>query len=475
MKKVLYFGLVAVLIMSLIVGCNNKDNDLNNDSNKEIDNIYSKISNLDIDINKLSDSNTKFDSTFFINNRKKLNHKINDNSLVVLFSDFSDEYTKYTPNKSLYYLTGIDEENSILLISEINGDIKETLYIERKDPNQEKWIGKSLSMEEAKEISGIENIKYIDEFQNYFDTLAINIDNIYLDLYYSNFDNIVIEKENINYPKSRGVDIALQIHNKNENINVLNVYNIIGEIRSVKTDKEIMKIKKAIDITNEGIKSIMKNIKPNMYEYQLESHFDFTIKYLGANNFAFPTIAASGQNATILHYSDNNNLLKDEDLILLDLGAEYEYYDSDISRTLPISGKFNERQKTLYNIVLKAQEETIKSIKPGITLRELNDITNKVLAQELKEIGLIKSDSELRKYFYHGVSHSLGLETHDPGINNRPLEPGMVITIEPGLYIEEEGIGIRIEDDILVTKEGYINLSENIIKTVEEIEEFIKK
>lgn len=469
MKKILCFGLVVILIMFLIVGCNNKENDLN----KEINYIDNKISNLDIDINKLSNSNTKFDSVFFINNRKKLNHKINDNSLVVLFSNFSDEYTKYTPNKSLYYLTGIDEENSILLISKINGDIKETLYIERKDPNQEKWIGKAISIEEAKEISGIQNIKYIDEFQNNFDDLALSADNIYLDLYYSNFDNIIIEKENVNTVKSRGVDFAIQIHNKNESINIFNVYSIIGEIRSVKTDKEIMKIKKAIDITNEGIKNIMNNIKPNMYEYQLESYFDFTIKYFGANNFAFPTIAASGQNATILHYSDNNDLLKDGDLILLDLGAEYEYYDSDISRTLPLNGKFNERQKTLYNIVLKAQEETIKIIKPGVTLRDLNNITNKFLSQELKKIGLIKNYSELRKYYYHGVSHSLGLETHDPGINNRPLEPGMVITIEPGLYIEEEGIGIRIEDDILVTKEGFINLSENIIKTVEEIEKFI--
>ena len=186
-----------------------------------------------------------------------------------------------------------------------------------------------------------------------------------------------------------------------------------------------------------------------MKEYEIEAYFNYILKKNGVKDFAFPTIAATGKNATILHYVDNNTKTKDGELMLLDLGAQYKYYNGDISRTFPINGKFSERQKEVYNIVLEANETVMKAVKPGVTTGELQDITKKVLAHGCKRIGLIKEDSELNKYYYHGVAHPLGLDTHDVGPRNIELKPGMIITDEPGLYIEEECIGVRIEDDIL--------------------------
>lgn len=212
-----------------------------------------------------------------------------------------------------------------------------------------------------------------------------------------------------------------------------------------------------------------------MMEYQIESYFDFALKQHGVKDFAFKTIAASGKNATVLHYSDNNSKTEDGDLILFDVGAQYEYYNGDISRTFPVNGKFTDRQKTIYNIVLEGQQIVIDRAKAGIEFKSLNCILKDYYAKALSKIGLISNDEEVSKYYYHGVSHLLGLETHDVGRHNEGLlKSGMVMTVEPGLYIAEEGIGIRIEDNILIEDNGCRVLSKDIIKTVEDIEDFMK-
>ena len=199
------------------------------------------------------------------------------------------------------------------------------------------------------------------------------------------------------------------------------------------------------------------------------------MKSSGVTDYAFHTIAACGKNATVLHYNENNSELEDGKLVLFDLGAQYKYYNADISRTFPVSGKFTQRQKQIYNVVLRAQEAVTAIARPGILFSVLNETATKVLAEGCKELGLIKEDSELFKYYFHGVSHYLGLDTHDVGSRDMELKPGMVFTNEPGLYIEEENIGIRIEDNILITESGSENLSKQIIKTVEEIEAFMEK
>lgn len=257
-------------------------------------------------------------------------------------------------------------------------------------------------------------------------------------------------------------------------IRIKNIYHEIALLRTVKSKEEVELITKAIEVTNTGILSMMKNAKPGMMEYEIEAYFDFELKRNGIKDFAFPTIAAAGVNGTILHYGENNSKTADGDLLLLDLGAQYKYYNADISRTFPVNGKFTERQKAIYNIVLKANEEVMKAVKPGVTTLDLQKTAKAVLSEGCKAIGLIKEDSEIDRYYYHGVAHPLGLDTHDVGPRGIELKAGMIITDEPGLYIEEEKIGIRIEDDILVTEDGYVNLSKNIIKSVEDIENYMK-
>jgi len=245
-------------------------------------------------------------------------------------------------------------------------------------------------------------------------------------------------------------------------------------MRTVKDEAEIECIRRAIDITREGVIAMMQHARPGMREYELEAHFDFALRSRGVREHAFPPIVAGGERACVLHYVDNDQVIEDGQLVLCDLGAQYGCYSADITRTFPISGRFTARQREIYNIVLAAMEATIEAIRPGVTTGELNDVTRSVLAQELKRIGLIQDDSEVARYYYHGVSHRLGLDTHDVGSPKWPLEAGDVITVEPGLYIAEEGIGIRIEDDVLVTEDGAVNLSLSIPKDPDEIERIMR-
>ncbi|MBS4173036.1 aminopeptidase P family protein [Bacillus sp. FJAT-49736] len=410
---------------------------------------------------------------FFVHNRENLYQQLEENTLLVLFAGkaphkSADEAYKFVPNRNFYYITGINEPNNIFLAFKRDNKVDEYLFIEKSDPVMEKWVGKTVSTEEAQELSGVKNIQFTEQFRTFFSRTVSSLQSarLYVDLERSELDTVTtkpqlfVKEVQTNFP-------FLQIKN---------VYPIICDLRLYKKPEEIEKIKQAIEITKNGIYNLMSNAKPGMKEYQLEAHFDFVLKSEGVKDFAFPTIVASGQNGTVLHYDKNNSVAEDGNLVLLDLGAQYDYYSADISFTFPVNGKFSERQKTFYNIVLRALKETTELIKPGVPFTKLNEHTKKVLAEECLKLGLIKEESEISKYYYHGVSHSLGLDTHDVGnYRDKVLEPGMVLTVEPGLYIEEEGIGIRIEDDVLVTENGYDNLSKDIIRSVEEIEAFMNK
>lgn len=404
-------------------------------------------------------------------NRKNLIEKMKEESLLILFSGdapfrSADQQYKFTPNRNFYYLTGIDDKKVILTILKTETEVIENIYVQREDELMAKWVGRSINKDEARKISKVKNIKYIDEFEStissYIDRRGIK--NIYFDL----------ERQSIDIPSTKAQDIANLMKIKYPYIKIKNIYSQIVSLRMVKNEDEINTIKKAISITKEGIISMAKNIKPTMKEYEVESYFDFEIKRLGASAHAFNTICASGKNATVLHYEDNNQDCTDGDLILFDLGAEYNYYCSDISRTIPINGKFTERQKQIYSIVLNCMKEVEKAAKPGITLRDLNDIAKKSLSKGCIDIGLISKEEEIEKYYFHSIGHSLGLDTHDVWISDSKLEVGSVITNEPGLYIEEEGIGIRLEDDLLITDFGCINLSNDIPIEIEDIENLMR-
>lgn len=406
----------------------------------------------------------------FIKNRDNLANLLENNSLVILFAGeaffkSADEKYKFTPNRNFYYLTGVNEEDHILVMQKQNDELFETLYVLKPDEMKEKWTGKTIRDYEAREISGIEDIKYLDNFYADLNNLLISgdIKNVYLDLERRGFD------EELRYPQS----FAKKLKKKYADIIVKNVYNEIANLRKIKSKEEIEEMQKAIDITTKGVEMLMKNCKPGMKEYELEAYFDFTLKQSGVTDFAFNTIAASGKNATVLHYVDNNSELKDGELILFDLGAQFNYYNGDISRTFPINGKFTERQKEVYEEVLKVNEEISKMLVVGVTFREINDKANDLIAEACIRLGLIEDKKDFRKYYFHSIGHSLGLDTHDVGERWGELKEGMVFTVEPGIYIEEERIGIRIEDDVLITKEGPVVLTKNCIKTVDEIENFM--
>ena len=407
-------------------------------------------------------------------NRDNLLDKIKDNSIVILFAGKAiqktgDQTYPFTPNRNFYYLTGIKEEDHILVMTKINGVKSSKLYIKDIDLEMEKWVGKSIRKEEAEEIAAVDEVKFKSQFDGDIHGMITMKEevNLYLDL----------ERMSANREGTISHRFANEITTKYPQVRINNVYSKIGELRLKKSQEEVDKIKKAIEITKSGIEKLMSEARVGMKEYELEAYFDFNCKVKGATGLAFTTIAAAGENATTLHYVDNNCELKENDLILFDLGAEYNCYNADISRTFPVNGKFTERQKEVYNAVLRVNEEIINLIKPGMKYKDVNEKATELIAEECIKLGLIKDKSEVRKYYYHSIGHSLGMDTHDIETPHRDIifEPGVVFTVEPGIYIEEEGIGIRIEDDILVTEDGVINLSSDIIKSVDEIEEFMKK
>lgn len=408
---------------------------------------------------------------FFTSNRQALFEKMSQGDIAVFFSGSAPQSTadsqyEFRADKNFYYLTGTTQQTSILLMTKSSEKNEVILFIEKPDYNIEKWIGRKMTKEQATEKSGIDNIQYLSAFESFFNRLiyTTKYERIFLDLARMTFEGemtpamIFAKKIKKNYPE----------------MTLKNVHKYMCELRMIKSDFEISEIRKAIELTKNGLESVMSCLKPGDYEYVPKAEFAYSIMKNGSDGNAFSTIAASGENAVILHYVENNQIMNDGDLILMDLGAQYRQYASDITRTYPVNGKFTDRQKVLYNIVLKAHDEVIEMMKPGVPFAELNQKCSQVLADGLIEIGLISKPEELSEYYYHGVSHFMGLDVHDIGFRDAVLEPGMVFTVEPGLYIAEEGIGIRIEDDILITSDGHENLSKDIIRTVEDIEAFME-
>lgn len=387
--------------------------------------------------------------------------------MAILFSgkapkSTADAHYSFLPNKNFYYFTGCTQEHFVLVMVKTDKGMDCTLFIEKPDYDVEKWVGRKLTKEGATEISGIHDVQYLDQY----------ITHVGRTVYNGRAQRLLLDLEKMGWDEedSPAATFAAEFSKRYPFVTIKSLHYILSELRVLKSDEEVVYIQKAIDMTHKGLEGVLAMLKPGVLEYQIEATFAYHTRMNGAERCAFETIAASGGDAVILHYVENNKVVKDGDLVLLDLGAQYMQYSADISRTYPVNGKFTERQKQIYNIVLKAQEAVIEAIKPGVPFEVLNKICQDSLNDSLMAIGLIKDASELSKYYYHGVSHYLGLDVHDLGSRNGLLKSGMILTVEPGLYIAEEGIGIRIEDDILITDDGNINLSKAIPKTVEEIE-----
>ncbi|MFA5686704.1 MAG: aminopeptidase P N-terminal domain-containing protein [Bacilli bacterium] len=402
--------------------------------------------------------------------RKLFIEKMANNSLALVFSGLgrkvSNDNFFYEVNRNFYYLTGIDQENSSLMILKTSGEVNLFLFIDEKDPNKEKWTGLRLSLDEARQKSDIHNVLFHNSFGPKLENILSSesefgaFEHLYLDL----------EEELKIRPSYSTIDLKKELESKHPDMKVVDLHPLLTSLRMIKSPSEIYLMKQAIEITDLAFKNVILNLRPGLYEYNIRNIINQTINDNNNRRVAFETIVAGGKNAIILHYPHAKDMLEDGELVLLDFGAANAYYNADISRTLPINGKFSNKQKLIYNIVLGCNEAVINFIRPGLTLAEIQKFSVDYLAAECHLKGLINSRDDILQVYYHGVSHHLGLDVHDVCDRTLPLEPGMVLTVEPGLYFKDLKIGIRIEDNVLVTESGAENLSKNIIKKVEDIE-----
>ena len=402
--------------------------------------------------------------------RQSILNQMAENSLLILYSGTpihisADAYHHFEANKHFYYLTGLRRENMILVLRKSENGNQSMLYIEKSDPNAERWTGKMVTVEEAKSISGIDDVRFTASFQAQLDYLlgSSTLSTCYFDCYRHQQSDL----PDYNLAK------AQQFAAEHPGITVRNLWPMAAKLRMQKDEDEVALTEHAIDITDKALQRVLTTLEPGMKEYQAQANFEHMVHYLGAEGPSFPTIAGSGKNGCMLHYETNRETCQEGTLLLLDLGVRQGGYCSDITRTYPVSGKFSERQRKVYEIVLKANKEVAAQAKPGMTTKELNEICKKVLTQGCMELGLIDKEEDIGKYYMHGVSHHLGLDVHDVTVEGVKLAPGSIITDEPGLYIDEWEIGIRIEDDLLITEDGCRVLSAAIIKEPDEIEAFM--
>lgn len=383
-----------------------------------------------------------------------------------------DEAYPFAVDRNFFYLTGIDRENMILVLKKnYLGAVSETLYIEPYDEVLAKWVGGRMRPAEVTEVSGIRDVRNIQDFHEDLNSLieasrGLGKLTFFLDLWRYRNDQ----------PNTPAHDLAKRLQDRYPAVAIEDIFGDLAAMRAVKSEDELAFMRRAQETTRIAIEAMLRHARPGMNESELEGAFDFALMKQGVRQHAFPSIVAGGKRATTLHYSENNQIVNDGELVLIDLGSACGNYCADISRTFPVSGKFTDRQKEIYNTVLEGQNIVIAAAKPGVTTRQLNQILVDYYESRLDDLGLRKDGKCVRDYYYHGVSHSLGLDTHDISTDReRTLKPGMVITVEPGLYIEDEAIGIRIENDVLITEDGCVDLSAAIPRTVEEIEAIMTK
>ncbi|MBO4288780.1 MAG: aminopeptidase P family protein [Lachnospiraceae bacterium] len=409
---------------------------------------------------------------FYKENRRKLAEYMEDDSIYFVFSGEPKESTHdecyiFEPYRNFVYLTGQNCAHAMLLIVKKDGKVKETLYMHIPSERDQRWDNLIFDPEKIKAETGIDSIEDILNLENQLSRVLFDgrIQNAYMDMAHWK----------MSYPDSPDMRFAKKLQAAYPFMQVHNAYPFVCSLRTIKHPAEIEAHRKAVDITKEGVLNMMRNMKPGMTEYQIEAYYDFVLKYNGVKRPAFTTIAATGQNANHMHYVDNNTVTKDGDMILFDLGAQYNYYCADVSRTYPVNGKFTERQAQLYEVVLKGLKAAEEATKPGAVKDDLQKLSKQVMAEELVKIGKIEKPEEIDKYYMHGSGHNIGLDTHDVGDHGLILEPGLVFTLEPGLYFDDEEIGIRIEDTLVVTEDGCDVLSDSIPKEIADIEAVMKR
>ena len=423
-----------------------------------------------------------FQPSFFVDSRKKITSLLPPKTLALFFANdrmprSGDQCFMFRQNSDLYYMSGIMQPESILAIcpDHPNYKFREVLFIQRADTTNETWDGRRIREKEATAISGVETVMHIENFSQIIEDLVYPSDHIYVN---SSEDTkkrtelITYDLRMINY-----LQIRFPLHQYGR------LAPLMASLRFVKQAEEIHVIQHACDITGKAFNRIINTIHPGMYEYEIEAEMTYEIMRNGASGHAFLPIIASAENACVLHYNTNNRIVRDGELVLLDFGAELSCYCSDCSRTIPVSGRFTPRQRQLYESVLRVFRKVVHIIRPGLSIVQINMQAGRFWEEEHIRLGLYSMEDVrrqdpdqplYRKYFMHGAVHSIGLDVHDMCNRYHALEPGVILTCEPGIYIEEEGIGIRLENDFLVTPSTPIDLMKHIPIEPDEIEERMK-
>ena len=425
----------------------------------------------------------QIDKQLFINNRKRFVSHLKENSIAVFNSNdimptSADGTIPFVQHTDILYLSGIDQEESILVIcpDAKNGEHKEVLFLKETNEHIAVWEGAKLTKEQAREISGIETVYWLDQFEQVFRSMMMYSEHVYLN---TNEHFRIGERVEMETRDDRFRKWCMDIYPLHHYTRVAPV---MHQIRAIKSDIEIALIQRACDITNKGFRRVLDFVKPGVWEYEIEAEIIHEFIRNRSKGFAYEPIIGSGASSCVLHYIENNKQCKDGDIILMDFGAEYANYSSDLTRVIPVNGRFSDRQKAVYNAVLRVHKESRDMLRPGVDLLKFQKEVGKIMEKELIGLGLLdrhdveKQDPKkplYRKYFMHNTSHHLGLNVHDYGSNYHKLEAGMVFTVEPGIYIFEEGLGVRIENDVVVTNDAPIDLMRDIPIEVEEIEELM--
>ena len=426
----------------------------------------------------------QIDSNLYIKNRVKFTSQMKPDSLAVFNSNdnypvSADSTLPFAQHRDILYLSGVDQEESILVLfpDAPYEEFREILFLKETNDHIAVWEGEKLSKARALEVSGIKNVIWLQDFEKTLAQLMSYCDTIYINTnehYRATIQTETREARFVKWWKNNYP--AHQVAKSNP---------ILQRIRSIKEPEELALIQTACDITEKGFRRLLSFTKQDVWEYELEAELIHEFVRNRSKGFAYTPIIASGKNANVLHYIENNQQCKTGDLILLDVAAEYANYSSDLSRTIPVSGRYSDRQKAVYNAVLKVKNEATKILIPGTFWKEYHKEVGKLMTSELLDLGLIsKTDVDTedpekpayKKYFMHGTSHHLGLDTHDYGLLHEVIQPNMVFTVEPGIYIPAEGFGIRLEDNVVVQKSGEpLNLMRNIPIEIDEIESLMNQ
>ena len=406
--------------------------------------------------------------------RERLFASMKENSALIVFSGVGkvcseDELYPFQSNRNFFYLTNIEQDHSALIMIKGIGERRTYLFIDEYSELKEKWTGKRLSFEMAESISDIHSVYSMNSLESMLSLILAkdnnqygNISTLYVDL--SPELKIADSLSTIEYSKNLNAEYS--------HIEIENAYPLIRDLRMIKTPEEVENIVRAIELTNTGICQMLINLKPGLYEYELSDMFEFYGRSHDRHPLAFSTIVAAGASATCLHHpvEQQDALIKESDLVLFDLGYSHNGYSADISRTYPVNGVYSGTQKLIYQAVLECNKAVIEFVTPGKTIADLQEFAKEFLKKKCVEYKLMTEDEDIVKYYYHNVSHHLGLDTHDASVRERPLENGNVFTVEPGLYFAKFGIGVRIEDDVLL-KDGKAEvLSKCIAKEISDIE-----